>query len=124
MIATLQDLFGDKVSFDPTILEVHGKDTSYPEVHPPEAVVFAESVEDVLKVLAWCHEHQIAAIPFGMGSSLEGHITPISRAISLDCSHMNRILEVYPQDFLVAVEPGVRREELNQIGRASCRERV
>src|SRR6266700_6710854 len=48
-----------------------------------------------------------------MGSSLEGHITPISRAISLDCSHMNRILEVYPQDFLVAVEPGVRREELN-----------
>ena len=113
MKSTLIDLFGEKVSFNPTILEVHGKDTSYPEVHPPEAVVFAESVEDVLKVLAWCHEHQIAAIPFGMGSSLEGHITPISRAISLDCSHMNRILEVYPQDFLVAVEPGVRREELN-----------
>ena len=113
MIATLKDLFGEKVSFDPTILEVHGKDTSYPEVLSPEAVVFAESVEDVLKVLAWCHEHRTPVIPFGVGSSLEGHITPISRAISLDCSRMNHIIEVYPQDFLVAVEPGVRREELN-----------
>jgi D-lactate dehydrogenase (cytochrome) len=113
MIATLIDLLGEKVSFDPTILEAHGKDTSYPEVHPPEAVVFAESVEDVLKVLAWCHNHQTPVIPFGTGSSLEGHITPISPAISLDFSRMNRILEVYPQDFLVAVEPGVRREELN-----------
>jgi D-lactate dehydrogenase (cytochrome) len=113
MIATLKDLFGEKVSFDPAVLEAHGKDASYPEVHAPEAVVFAESVEDVLKVLAWCHKHQTPVIPFGTGSSLEGHITPISPAISLDFSRMNRILEVYPQDFLVAVEPGVRREELN-----------
>lgn len=113
MIASLKDLLGEKVSYDPTVLEAHGKDTSYPEVHPPEAVVFAESVEDVLKVLAWCHKHQTPVIPFGIGSSLEGHITPISPAISLDFSRMNRILEVYPQDFLVAVEPGMRREELN-----------
>ncbi len=113
MIATLKGLLGEKVSFDPTVLEAHGKDTSYPELHPPEAVVFAESVEDVLKVLAWCHQHQTPVIPFGVGSSLEGHITPISPAISLDFSRMNRILEIYPQDFLVAVEPGVRREELN-----------
>ena len=49
MIASLKDLFGEKVSFDPTILEIHGKDTSYPEVLSPEAVVFAESVEDVLR---------------------------------------------------------------------------
>ena len=98
MIATLGNLFGEKVSFDPTILEVHGKDTSYPGVHPPEAVVFAESVEDVLKVLAWCHEHHTPVIPFGVGSSLEGHITPISPSICLDCSRMNRIIEVFPQD--------------------------
>jgi D-lactate dehydrogenase (cytochrome) len=113
MIATLKDLLGDKVSFDPTILEVHGKDTSYPEVRSPEAVVFADSIDDVFKVLAWCHEYQTPVIPFGIGSSLEGHITPISRVISLDCSHMNRIIEVYPQDFLVVVEPGVKRGELN-----------
>ncbi len=114
MIATLKDLLGEKVSFDPSVLEAHGKDTSYPEIHPPAAVVFAVSVEDVLKVLAWCQKHHTPVIPFGAGSSLEGHITPQSPAISLDFSLMNNILEVYPQDFLVAVEPGVRREELNQ----------
>ena len=114
MIATLKDLLGEKVSFDPSVLEAHGKDTSYPEIHPPAAVVFAVSVEDVLKVLSWCQKHHTPVIPFGAGSSLEGHITPQSPAISLDFSLMNNILEVYPQDFLVAVEPGVRREELNQ----------
>ena len=70
MIATLKDLFGEKVSFDPTELEMHGKDTSYPEVLSPVAVVFAESVGDVLKILAWCREHQMPVIPFGVGSSL------------------------------------------------------
>jgi D-lactate dehydrogenase (cytochrome) len=113
MIETLTELLHEKVSFDRTVLEAHAKDTSYPEVRAPEAVVFAESVEDVLQVLAWCHKHRTPVIPFGIGSSLEGHITPISPAISLDFSRMNRILKVYPQDFLVAVEPGVRREELN-----------
>src|SRR6266446_3184045 len=113
MIATLKDLLGEKVSFDPPVLEAHGKDASYPEIHPPQAVVFAESVEDVLKVLAWCRQHHTPVIPFGSGSSLEGNITPQAPAITLDFSKMNQILEVYPQDFLVAVEPGVTREELD-----------
>ena len=114
MIASLRDLLGEKVSFDPAILEAHGKDISYPEVRLPEAVVFAESVGDVLKVLAWCHTHHMPVIPFGAGSSLEGNIIPVTPAISLDFSRMNRVLEVRPLDFLVMVEPGVRREELNR----------
>src|SRR5947199_7761705 len=109
MIATLKDLLGEKVSFDPSVLEAHGKDTSFPGIHPPEAVIFAESVEDVLKVLAWCQKHHTPVIPFGIGSSLEGHITPQSPAISLDFSRMNHILGVYSQDFLVAIERGVTR---------------
>jgi len=113
MLATLKDLLGKKVSFDPLVLEAHGKDASYPEIHLPQAVVFAESVEDVLKVLAWCRQHHTPVIPFGSGSSLEGNITPQAPAITLDFSKMNNILDVYPQDFLVAVEPGVTREELS-----------
>src|SRR5258708_8132544 len=113
MIATLKDLLGGKVSFDPWVLEAHGKDASYPEIHLPQAVVFAESVEDVLKVLAWCRQHHTPVIPFGSGSSLEGNIIPQAPAITLDFSKMNHILDVYPQDFLVAVEPGVNPEEIN-----------
>src|SRR5260370_4853295 len=113
MLATLKDLLGKKVSFDPLVREVHGKDASYPEIHLPQAVVFAESVEDVLKVLAWCRQHHTPVIPFGSGSSLEGNITPQAPAISLDFSKRIHIMDVYPQDFLVAVEPGVTREELS-----------
>src|SRR6266849_1820449 len=114
MLATLKDYFGEKVSFDPAILEAHGRDSSYPAVQPPEAVVFAESVEDVQKILAWCRTQHMPLIPFGAGSSLEGHVTPIAPAITLDFSKMNHILDVYPQDFLVAVEPGVTREQLDR----------
>src|SRR5258708_12533148 len=113
MIATLKALSRGKVSFDPWVLEAHGKDASYPEIHPPQAVVFAESVEDVLKVLAWCRQHHTPVIPFGSGSSLEGNITPQAPAITLDFSKINHILAVYPQDFLVAGEPYAKQGELN-----------
>jgi D-lactate dehydrogenase (cytochrome) len=113
MISTLQDQFGEKVTFDPAILEAHGRDSSYPVIQPPEAVVFAESVEDVQKVLAWCRTNRMPLIPFGAGSSLEGHVTPISPVISLDFSRMKRVLDIRPQDFLVTVEPGITREELD-----------
>src|SRR5258707_1557645 len=112
MLATLKDHFGEKVSFDPAILEAHGRDSSYPAVQPPEAVVFAESVEDVQKILAWCRAQHMPLIPFGTGSRLEGHVSPIAPAISLDFCRMNRVLPVRPQDFLVAVYSGVRTEAL------------
>src|SRR5258708_15503357 len=110
MIGTWQDQLGDKVTFDPAIPEAHGRDSSYPVMQPPEAVVFAESVEDVQKVLAWCHTNRMPLIPFGAGSSLEGHVTPISPVISLDFSRMKRVLDIRPQAFLVTVEPGITRE--------------
>src|SRR5437868_1535152 len=104
MIATLKARLGEKVSDDPAILEMHGKDASYPEVIPPMAVVFAESREDVQQVLAWCRENHTPVIPYGSGSSLEGQIIPHIPAVSLDFSRMNRVLEIRPEDFLVAVE--------------------
>ncbi len=112
MIATLKARLGEKVSDDPAILEVHGKDASYPKVVPPLAVVFAESREDVQEVLAWCRENHTPVIPYGSGSSLEGQIIPHIPAVSLDFSRMNRVLEIRPEDFLVAVEPGITRQAL------------
>src|SRR5258708_11236940 len=111
MIATLQDQFGEKVTFDPAILEAHGQDSSYPVIQPPEAVVFAESEQDVQKVLAWCRTNHMPLIPFGAGSSLEGHVTPISPVISLDFSRMRRVLDIRPQEFLVTVVPGITLDE-------------
>src|SRR5947209_11362689 len=113
MIAALKAQLGEKVNTDSAVLEAHGKDSIYPEVYPALAVVFAESVEDVQRVLAWSRENSTPVIPFGAGSSLEGNLIPQSPTISLDLSRMNHILEIRPEDFLVVVEPGVTREALD-----------
>lgn len=113
MLTTLKALLGEKVSTNPTVLTAHGQDKSYPEIYPPLAVVYAESVKDVQDVLHWCREHHTPVIPFGAGSSLEGQLTPQTPVVSLDLSRMNRVIDVRPEDFLVTVEPGVTREALH-----------
>ena len=111
----LKEAFGDRVSFSPSVLEAHGRDEGYPEVRPVDAVVFAESAEDVERLLTLANELAFAVIPFGAGTSIEGHLIPVQKpTVSLDLSRMNQILEVRPEDFLAVVEPGVTREELNR----------
>ncbi len=118
MISTLKAALGDRVSTSPSVQEAHGRDENYPEARAPLAVVFAESVSDVQTTLAWARAQCIAIIPFGVGSSLEGHLAPQGPAVSLDLSRMNRILEIATEDFLVTVEPGLTRADLDLALRA------
>jgi D-lactate dehydrogenase (cytochrome) len=113
MVASLKDALGEKVSTNPSVLETHGRDENYPAARPPLAVVFAETVADVQAALAWARAEGVPVIPFGAGTSLEGHLVPQGPTLSLDLSRMNRILEVRPEDFLAVVEPGVTRTGLN-----------
>lgn len=113
MLARLQERLGAKVVVEPGVLEAHGHDQNYPQVYPPLAVVFAESVADIQEALAWARETGVPVIPYGAGSSLEGQLTPQGPALSLDLSRMKRLLAVRPADFLVEIEPGLTREELN-----------
>lgn len=113
MLATLQERLGAKVVVDPVVLEAHGQDRSYPRIYAPLAVVFAETVADIQEALRWAREVGVAVIPYGAGSSLEGQLTPQGPALSLDLSRMKRLLSLRPADFLVEIEPGLTREELN-----------
>lgn len=113
MLATLQARLGAKVVLDPAVLEAHGQDKNYPQVYPPLAVVFAESVSDIQKALEWARTERVAVIPYGGGSSLEGQLTPQGPTLSIDLSRMKHVLATRPTDFLVEVEPGVTREQLN-----------
>ena len=112
IIETLQAILGEKVSINPYVLEAHGRDENQTPGQLPQAVVFAESVADVQTTLAWAREQHTAVIAFGAGTSFEGLIVPQGPAISLDLTHMQRVLRINPEDFSVEVEPGVTREQL------------
>lgn len=116
-IEQLRILLGDeKFSTNQTVLEAHGRDENYPDVRLPLGVAYAEQLDDIVAVLAWCSEHRIAVIPFGAGSSLEGALVPATpelQVISLDLSRMNQVLKIEPENFMAVVQPGITRTALN-----------
>ena len=86
---------------------------TYHAPHAPDAVVFPKDREEVVELLRFADERGVPVVPFGAGSSLEGHTIPLQGGISLDFRLMDEILELRPDDFIVRVQPGVTREQLN-----------
>ena len=113
-LAALQARFGAQCSRAQAVREQHGRDESIFEVPPPAAVVFAESTQDVADAVRLCAQHKVPVIPFGVGSSLEGHLLAVQGGISLDVSRMNRVLAINAEDLTVTVQPGVTRKQLNE----------
>uniref|UniRef100_UPI003341E283 FAD-binding oxidoreductase n=1 Tax=Castellaniella defragrans TaxID=75697 RepID=UPI003341E283 len=113
-LEALQARFGENCSFAQSVREHHGRDESpYPPMLP-EAVVFARTIEDVAWAARHCHAHHVPLIPYGVGSSLEGHLLAVQGGISLDLSGMNRILDIHAEDFTATVQAGVTRKQLNE----------
>ena len=113
MLDALRARFGDRLSTAEAVRAHHGRDESAYDPMLPDAVVFAQTTEDVAAVAKLCFEHEIPLIPYGAGSSLEGHLLAVAGGVSLDLSQMNRVLSVHPEDLTVTVEPGVTRKQLN-----------
>ena len=113
VIAGLRTRFGDRCSTAAAVREQHGRDESWHAPALPDAVVFTETVEEVQEVVRRCAEHRVPVIPFGTGTSLEGHVAALRGGVSLDVSRMNRVLRVSPEDLDCTVEPGVTRKQLN-----------
>ncbi|RLN94689.1 hypothetical protein BBJ28_00021687, partial [Nothophytophthora sp. Chile5] len=91
----------------------HGTDESYHKVTPPDAVAFVESTEEVSQVIKICAAGGTPVIPFGAGSSLEGHISATFGGVSIDLTGMNKIVNVEPENMSCRVQAGVTREQLN-----------
>jgi len=106
-------VLGEKVSTRPSELEQHGRDENYAAPARPLAVVYAESVNDVVTALEAARRASVHVIPYGTGTSAEGRVVPIGPAVTLDMSGMNRIISILPGDFLAIIEPGVTRNQLN-----------
>ena len=112
-IAKVRELLGDRLSTAPAVREQHGKDQTWNEGAPPDAVAFVKNTGEVSAIVAICNSHQVPVIPFGTGTSLEGHFSAPYGGISIDLSGMNHILEVNSEDLDCRVEAGVTRKALN-----------
>src|SRR3954468_12415960 len=113
LIEALKARFGERCSTALVVREQHGRDESSFQVPPPAAVVFAESTQDVADAVRLAGDHGTPVIPFGVGSSLEGHLLAVQGGISIDVARMNKVLLVDADDLTVTVEPGVTRKQLN-----------
>ncbi len=114
VIVSLSNHFGNRLATGRAIREQHANSITWLENQAPDAVVFAESTEDVQFVVRACAAHGVPVIAFGTGSSLEGQINAPKGGISLDLSRMNRVLAVHTEDLDCVVEPGVTRKQLNE----------
>lgn len=115
LIIVLKEILPEtQVVVNETVRELHSKDESYHASSLPDVVVFPTTTEEVSEIMKLANKYQTPVVPFGVGSSLEGHVIPYENGITMDFSLMNQILEVRENDFLVKVQPGVTRSQLNK----------
>ena len=112
-IGKIRDLLGERLSTAQAVREQHGKDQTWNEGAAPDAVAFVRTTAEVSAIVGICAAHQVPVIPFGTGTSLEGHFSAPFGGISIDLSGMNHILEVNGEDLDCRVEAGVTRKTLN-----------
>ncbi len=114
LIDALKARFAGNCSTALAVREQHGRDESSFQAPPPAAVVFAESTADVADAVALASRFDTPVIPFGVGTSLEGHLLAVQGGISIDVSRMNKVLAINAEDLTVTVQPGVTRKQLNE----------
>jgi len=113
-VAELTSLLGDRCTIAPAQIEQHSHSESWHPPGEPDVVVFPLTTDEVSSVMRAAASHRAAVVPFGAGSSLEGHVNALSGGVSIDLSRMNRVLRVNVEDLDVTVEAGVTHRQLNK----------
>jgi D-lactate dehydrogenase (cytochrome) len=114
LLDALKTHFKEQCSTALVVREQHGRDESSFQAPPPAAVVFAQSTADVADAVTLAAQYEVPVIPFGVGSSLEGHLLAVQGGISIDVSRMNQVLSINAEDLTVTVQAGVTRKQLNE----------
>jgi D-lactate dehydrogenase (cytochrome) len=113
LVGRLVGDFGERAVTNATVREQHGHGEGLADLAPPDVVVYPKSTDEVAAIVRLCHAARVPVIPFGVGTSLEGHVAALYGGVCLDFSTMNRIVEVNADDLDCRVEAGVTREQLN-----------
>jgi D-lactate dehydrogenase (cytochrome) len=113
-VAALAAAFGNRLVTSQAVREQHGNTLTWIANQPPDAVVFPQNGQEVQEIVRICARHRMPVIPYGAGTSLEGHINAPLGGVSIDFRDMNRILAVHAEDLDCVIEPGVTRKMLNE----------
>jgi D-lactate dehydrogenase (cytochrome) len=113
-VRALAARFGNRLVTSQAVREQHGNTVTWIENQPPDAVVFPQSGEEVQEIVRICAGHRVPVIPFGTGTSLEGHVNAPRGGVSIDVRDMNRVLAVHAEDLDCVVQPGITRKALNE----------
>lgn len=113
-ISDLSALLGDRLSVSSGVRDHHSHDESWHHPAQPDAVCFPHTTEEVQDIVRICAKHAVPIIPYGVGTSLEGHVIPEHGGITVDMSQMNAIVQVNAEDLDCVVQPGVTRKQLNE----------
>jgi len=114
LAADLRSLLGDRITTSRGVREHHGKDESYFPHALPDAVAFPHTTEEVHDIVRLCRRYHAPIIPFGVGTSLEGHVLATHGGVCVDFGQMNRVLAVHVEDLDATVQAGVTRKQLNE----------
>jgi D-lactate dehydrogenase (cytochrome) len=114
VIAELAAAFGNRLVTSQAVREQHGNTVTWIENQPPDAVIYPQSTEDVQQIVRICAAHGMPIIPFGVGTSLEGHVNAPLGGVSIDFRDMNKVLAVHAEDLDCVIEPGITRKALNE----------
>ncbi|MCU6434759.1 FAD-binding protein [Undibacterium sp. Jales W-56] len=113
LLQALKNLLEDRYSTALAVREHHGRDESSYDAMPPDVVVYAHTTGEVAAIARLCHHYQVPMIPYGAGSSLEGHILALRGGVTIDLSQMNQMVAVHAEDLTATVQAGVTRKQLN-----------
>src|SRR5947209_20526728 len=114
VIAALAAKFGNRLVTSQAVREQHANTTTWIANEPPDAVVFPQASDEVQDIVRICAQRRVPVIPFGAGTSLEGHVNAPYGGVSIDFRDMNRVLAVNAQDLDCVVEPGITRKQINE----------
>ena len=114
LLDALKQQFAERVTTSHAAREHHGRDESPFDPQLPDAVVYARTAAEVQAIVRLCAQHGVPVIPYGNGSSLEGHLLAVQGGVSIDLSEMNKVIAINAEDLTVTVEPGISRKQLNE----------
>ena len=114
VVTTLSERFGNRAATGQAVREQHGHTRTYLVTQAPDIVVWPQTTEEVAEIVTLCAAHKMPIIPFGTGTSLEGHVNAPIGGVCIDLSQMNTIVAIHAEDLDCVVGPGVTRKMLNE----------